>query len=199
VTPKTLEQALAGEWLYTNGLGGYASSTLAGCNTRRYHGLLLAALAPPVKRTLLVSKLDETLWVGQIPFELGTNEFEDGTIHPLGQQYLARFEQPLGIPTSTFGFQGWRLEKKVWLEQNQNTTFVRYTLQEAPTACRMEIRPLCAFRDFHAEQQGGPNFAITEHEGTVLIEPYPGAQPYWIACELPAGFTHQPAWWWRFK
>ncbi|MFI5269810.1 MAG: glycogen debranching enzyme N-terminal domain-containing protein, partial [Chloroflexota bacterium] len=146
MTPRTLEQALAAEWLYTNGLGGYASSTLCGCNTRRYHGLLVAALEPPVKRTVLVSKLDETLWVGQIPFELGTNEFQDGTIHPQGQQYLARFERPLGIPTFTYSFQGWRLEKKVWLDQNQTTTIVRYVLREAPSASRLEVRPLCAYR-----------------------------------------------------
>ncbi|HVA24511.1 MAG TPA: amylo-alpha-1,6-glucosidase [Chloroflexota bacterium] len=198
MTPRTLEQALADEWLYTNGLGGYASSTLCGCNTRRYHGLLVAALAPPVKRTVLVSKLDETLWIGQIPFELGTNEFHDGTIQPQGQQYLARFERPLGIPSFTFGFQGWRLEKKVWLEQSQNTSFVRYTLQEAPSASRIEVRPLCAYRDFHAEQQAGRDFRIVERDGAVGIEAAPGAEPYWLACDQPAGFAPAPAWWWRF-
>ena len=197
VTPKTLDEALAGEWLYTNGLGGYASSTLCGCNTRRYHGLLVAALEPPVKRTLLVAKLEETLWVGQIPFELGTNEFEDGTIHPRGQQYLARFERPLGIPTFTFTFQGWRLEKKVWLEQGQNTTFVRYTLRGAPSACRLEVRPLCAFRDFHAEQRGGDPFTVEERDGQVAVQA-PGAPLCRLACDHPAGFAPEPDWWWRF-
>ena len=198
MTPRTLDEALAAEWLYTNGLGGYASSTLCGCNTRRYHGLLVAALEPPVRRTLLVAKLDETLWVGQIPFELGTNEFEDGTVHPQGQQYLARFERPLGIPTFTFSFQGWRLEKKVWLEQGQNTTFVRWTLLEAPSASRLELRPLCACRDFHAEQQAGDDFAIHELDGAVGIEAGPGAPVCWLACDQPVGFAREPAWWWRF-
>jgi len=195
---KTLEEALAAEWLYANGLGGYASSTLACCNTRRYHGLLVAALEPPVKRTVLVSKLDETLWVGQVPFELGTNEFQDGTIHPRGQQYLAHFEQPLGIPTFTFSFQDWRLEKKVWLEQDQNTAFVRYTLQRAPSASRLEVRPLCACKDFHCEQQAGPDFTVSEQDGAIEVQAFPGAQPYWLACDHPAGFEAAPGWWWRF-
>jgi predicted glycogen debranching enzyme len=198
MTPRTLEQALAAEWLYTNGLGGYASSTLCGCNTRRYHGLLVAALEPPLKRTVLVSKLDETLWVGQIPFELGTNEFHDGTIHPRGQQYLARFDRPLGVATFTYSFQGWRLEKKIWLEQGQSTTFVRYTLQDAPSACRMEVRPLCAYREFHGEQQAAADYTILERDGAIGIEAFLGAQTYWLACDHPAGFAREPCWWRSF-
>ncbi|HLG70826.1 MAG TPA: amylo-alpha-1,6-glucosidase [Chloroflexota bacterium] len=198
MTPKSLEEALACEWLYTNGLGGYASSTLAGCNTRRYHGLLVAALEPPGRRTVLVSKLDETLWVGSIPFELGTNEFQDGTIHPRGQQYLARFDRPDGIPTFTFAFQGWRLEKKVWLEQGQNTTFVQYLLRGAPSACRLEVRPFCACTDFHAEQRGGDTFAVAEQDGAATISAIDGATPYQLACDHPAGFQASPDWWYAF-
>lgn len=196
--PGELQQALAAEWLYTNDLGGYASSTLAGCNTRRHHGLLVAALEPPLQRTLTVAKLDETLWVGQIPFELGTNEFHDGTIHPQGHQYLALFERPLGIPTFTYAFQGWQLEKKVWLEQGQNTTFVRYLLRSAPSACRLEVRPLCAYTDFHVEQQAGPDFHLDERDGVVRIEAYPGAAPYFLSSDQPAGFEPAPDWWWSF-
>ncbi|MHB8618074.1 MAG: glycogen debranching enzyme N-terminal domain-containing protein, partial [Chloroflexota bacterium] len=127
------------EWLVTNGVGGYASGTVGGRYTRRYHGLLVAAARPPLGRTLLLSKLDETLWVGSIPFDLATNEFADGTIYPNGETYLARFEVPFGVPTFVYAFQGWRLEKKVWLEHGQNTTFVQYTLQLAPSACRLQI------------------------------------------------------------
>jgi predicted glycogen debranching enzyme len=196
VSPKTLDEALGAEWLYTNGLGGFASSTVCGCSTRRYHGLLVAALAPPVRRTLLVSKLDETLWVGQIPFELGTNEFEDGTIHPAGWQYLSSFDRPLGIPTFSFRFQDWRLEKKVWMEQRQNTTFVRYTLLAAPSACRLEVRPFCAGTDFNAEQREGPGFGVTERDGTLEVQA--GALSYRLSCDRPAGFVGATEWWRRF-
>lgn len=198
MTPKSLDEALAAEWLYTNGLGGYASSTLAGCNTRRYHGLLVAALEPPVQRTVLVSKLDETLFVGPIPFELATNEYHDGTIHPAGHQYLARFERPLGIPTFTFSFQGWRVQKKVWLEQGENTSFVQYELQAAPAACQLQVRPYCAFRDFHAEQQSGAPFTVIERSDGVVIEAFDGAVPYSIASDHPAGFESAAEWCLRF-
>jgi glycogen debranching enzyme len=198
VTPKTLDEALGAEWLYTNGLGGYASSTLAGCNTRRYHGLLVAALEPPVRRTVMVSKLDETLFVGPIPFDLATNEFHDGTIHPAGHQYLARFERPFGIPTFTFSFQGWRLEKKVWMEQAENTTFVQYELQDAPAACQLQLRPLCAYRDFHAEQQAGAPFQVIEISDGIRVQAFAEAVTYALACDHPAGFEAGPDWWRRF-
>src|SRR5438105_15305853 len=93
-----LETALAREWLETNGLGGFASSTLAGLNTRRYHGLLVAALAPPTGRTALLSKLEETLVVDGQRFDLSTNQYP-GAIHPAGYQYLIRFRRdPYPLP-----------------------------------------------------------------------------------------------------
>src|SRR5581483_6738698 len=194
----SLEQSLALEWLASNGRGGCASSTMAGCNTRRYHGLLVAALDPPGGRTLLVAKLDETLWVGSQPFPLGTNEFEDGTISPDGWRFVADFRLELGIPTWDFAFQDWGLEKKVWMEQGQNSTFVRYLLRGAPSACRLEIRPLCAYRDFHAEPQAGAPFGLTEEADHVRVEAFPGAAAVSIRCDAPAGFARQTEWWWRF-
>src|SRR5215467_15035029 len=85
-----LEAALSREWLETNGLGGFSSSTVAGANTRRYHGLLTAALNPPGGRVLLLSKLEETLVLDGSRIDLSTNEY-DGAIHPSGYQYLAEF------------------------------------------------------------------------------------------------------------
>ena len=78
------------EWLVTNGLGGYASGTLAGVNTRRYHGLLVAALRPPLERTLMVAKLDVAVFYGAKRFDLATNEFADGTIAPHGYTLARR-------------------------------------------------------------------------------------------------------------
>src|ERR1700694_4842089 len=86
-----LETALRREWLETNGLGGFASSTIIGLNTRRYHGLLIAATKPPTGRMLLLSKLEETLAAGANRYELSANQYP-GVIHPEGYQYLERFE-----------------------------------------------------------------------------------------------------------
>src|SRR5271156_260316 len=85
-----LDLALSPEWLETNGLGGFASSTIVGLNTRRYHGLLTASTTPPTGRILLLSKLEETVVVDGQRYELAANQYP-GTIHPLGYQYLKEF------------------------------------------------------------------------------------------------------------
>src|SRR2546425_3171962 len=87
---RDLDAALRREWLETNGLGGFASSTIVGLNTRRYHGLLTAATKPPVGRIVMLSKLEETLIIGGQRYELSVNQYS-GTIHPNGYQFLKSF------------------------------------------------------------------------------------------------------------
>src|SRR6202043_577270 len=86
-----LEAALRREWLETNGLGGFSSSTIVGLNTRRYHGLLVAATRPPVGRMVLLSKLEDTLSVGARRYELGTNAYP-GAVYPRGFEHAVSFE-----------------------------------------------------------------------------------------------------------
>jgi len=84
-----VQAGLNHEWLVTNGLGGYAAGSIAGATTRSYHGLLVAALRPPVERVVLVTKIDEELELpGGQQLKLGVNEYHDGTIDPQGYQYL---------------------------------------------------------------------------------------------------------------
>src|SRR6202165_5328758 len=85
-----LNEALRREWLETNGLGGFASSTITGLNTRRYHGLLVAATKPPVGREVLLSKLEETLLIDGQSFDLSANRYP-GVVHPEGFRYLTQF------------------------------------------------------------------------------------------------------------
>ncbi|MES1220782.1 MAG: glycogen debranching enzyme N-terminal domain-containing protein, partial [Bacteroidota bacterium] len=87
-------EAIQCEWLETNGLGGWSGSSIIGCNTRRYHGLLVAATVPPAERMNLVSKLDETLIIGGEKYELGTNNY-GSVIHPMGYKYLTSFKKDL--------------------------------------------------------------------------------------------------------
>src|SRR5579863_3581339 len=86
-----LPQALEREWLVTNGLGGFASGTVAQANTRRYHGLLIAALRPPVERVVMVAKLDATAWYRGESYQLACNEYADGTLAPRGFELLSSF------------------------------------------------------------------------------------------------------------
>src|SRR5436853_328063 len=121
-----LEQASAREWLETNGLGGYASSTITGLNTRRYHGLLVAATKPPVGRTLLLSKFEEVLILGGQRIELASNQYP-GCIHPQGFTHLKRFRLD-PYPIFTFEVNGIRLEKHVCMLHGENTTVIQYKL-----------------------------------------------------------------------
>src|SRR5271166_1288956 len=89
-TISDFDQATSREWLETNGLGGSASSTILGLNTRRYHGLLTAATKPPTGRFVLLSKLEETLVIGNERYDLGVNQYP-GSIHPRGDQFLESF------------------------------------------------------------------------------------------------------------
>src|SRR5690349_20455602 len=86
-----LEQALNKEWLVSNGIGGYASGTVAGINTRRSHSLLVAALESPVERTVLLNNIDEEVEVGDRTYYLGANEYPDGKIHPGGFVHIEEF------------------------------------------------------------------------------------------------------------
>jgi glycogen debranching enzyme len=114
-----LDAALRREWLETNGLGGFASGTVNGCNTRRYHGLLVAATKPPVGRFVLLSKLEETLIIDGRRYELGTNRYP-GVVHPQGFQYLKQFRLD-PFPIFTFSVETTEIEKTVFMVQGENT------------------------------------------------------------------------------
>jgi predicted glycogen debranching enzyme len=136
------------EWLETNGLGGYASSTVSGTNSRRYHGLLVAALHPPVGRTVMLSKLEETILFDEKRFELGTNQYP-GTIHPQGFQYLKSFERNL-FPEFVFEAGKVKLKKTIAAIHGENTTLIIYEVLEAGKKFDLELLPLCSSRDYHS-------------------------------------------------
>src|SRR4051812_28738811 len=108
-----LEISTGREWLETNGLGGYASSAITGMNTRRYHGLLVAATKPPVGRMVLLSKMEETLVVDGRRTDLSTNRYP-GVIHPQGYIYLKEFRKD-PFPVYVYQVDGLELEKSVFM------------------------------------------------------------------------------------
>ncbi|MEP6912166.1 MAG: glycogen debranching enzyme N-terminal domain-containing protein, partial [bacterium] len=121
-----LDSATSREWLETNGLGGFSSSTIIGLNTRRYHGLLTAATKPPVGRIVMLSKLEETLVIDGRRYELSANQYP-GTVHPQGFQQQTGFRLD-PFPVFTYEVDGLRLEKSVFMVQGQNTVVIRYEL-----------------------------------------------------------------------
>jgi predicted glycogen debranching enzyme len=136
------------EWLETNGLGGYASASVSGANTRRYHGLLVAALNPPVERHVMLSKLDETIIVGDNRFELNTNQYP-GALHPKGFQYLKSFQRDF-FPVFIYEAGGVKLQKTIVALHGENTTIILYEVLAAEEKFELEFLPLCSFRDYHS-------------------------------------------------
>jgi predicted glycogen debranching enzyme len=174
-----LERSLKREWLETNGLGGFASSTIVGCNTRRYHGLLTAATKPPVGRLVLLSKLEETLILDGRRFDLSVNRYP-GAVHPQGHRYLASFRLD-PFPVLTYSVEGVEIEKSVFMVQGENTTVVQYAVRglgarAASRECSLELRPLIAFRDYHSltHENSGLNAHVAIESGVASVTPYEG-------------------------
>ncbi len=170
-----LEEALQREWLETNGLGGFASSTITGLNTRRYHALLTAATKPPVGRLVLLSKLEETLVVNGERFDLSSNQYPN-TFHPRGFQYQKSFGLD-PFPVCTYEVAGVVIEKSVFMVHGENTTVVQYKRRRKKRDvqdCRLEIHPLIAFRDYHStvRENGSLNPHVDASDGLAAIKPY---------------------------
>lgn len=139
------------EWLVTNGIGGYASGTIAGMLTRRYHGLLIAALKPPVGRTLLLTKLDETVEYNGQFYPLFTNRWADGSINPQGNLYLESFHLDGTIPVWRFALADALLEKRIWMQQGENTTYISYRLSRSTKPMKLAIATLVNHRGHHQQ------------------------------------------------
>ena len=122
-------ETISREWLITNGLGGYAAGTVSGVLTRLEHGLLIASLRDIATPQLLLAKIDEEIVFDQRTYELGTNEYRDGTLSPAGFVHLEAFRLEEGFPVFTYhlgGIEGIVLEKRIWMPHGYNTTYIQY-------------------------------------------------------------------------
>jgi predicted glycogen debranching enzyme len=160
------------EWLETNHTGAFAMGTVSGMNTRRYHSLLVAALDPPIGRYSVLSRLEETVETGGASYALSAAQYP-GVVHPRGFELLESFQiDP--FPTWTFQLDSAQIRKTVCLLEGQPTVLIRY---ETTQPCRLNIRPLLSFRDYHsvAHQNTATGSTAESAEGRVLYAPYPGA------------------------
>ncbi|MCG8417654.1 MAG: amylo-alpha-1,6-glucosidase [Proteobacteria bacterium] len=171
------------EWLATNGLGSFASGTVAGMHTRRYHGLLVAALQPPLGRTLLVSKFEEILFYGRGEYQLSSNQWRDGVISPRGFELIESFAVQGTTPVWRFACADALLEKRVWMEPGANTTYVQYQLLRGSSPSRLELKALIGYRDYHATTHAnGWQMHIDEVPGGVRVAAFDSATPIWLLC-----------------
>jgi predicted glycogen debranching enzyme len=192
------DQAVKYEWLETNGLGGYASSTVIGALSRRYHGLLVAATRPPVNRVVMLSKWDETICVGDKRYELGTNKYR-GTVYPNGYIFQRAFEQEM-FPSFTYEIGGISLRKTIAAIHGENTIVITYAVEAATQPFEMELLPLYSPRDYHhLAQANGDIDPQVDWDGEVLAtHPYPD-QP-WLYLQVPGGqFISAPDWYYQLE
>ena len=141
-----LEKGLKKEWIITNGIGGYASSTIIGANTRKYHGLLIAPLTPPARRFLILSKVDEAIEIEGKKHGLYTNVCKNYISD--GYKYQQNFEKDI-IPTFSYKVEDTVIKKSICMEYGKNTVIVLYEIKNGDYPCKLTIAPLMNYRDFH--------------------------------------------------
>lgn len=141
-----LENGLKKEWLLTNGIGGFASSTIIGANTRKYHGLLIAPLTPPARRYLILSKVDESIQIGENKYDLYTNVGENYISQ--GYKYQETFERDY-FPTYRYKVEDVEITKTICMEQGKDVVGVYYRIKNSNKLSKLTIAPIVNFRDFH--------------------------------------------------
>ena len=141
-----LEEGLKKEWLITNGLGGYSSSTIIGANTRKYHGLLIAPLTPPARRFLILSKVDESIEVDGQKYDLYTNVCKEYISH--GYKYQEEFIKE-EVPTFRYKVNDVEIEKTICMEYGKNTVGILYKIKNGKSNAKLTLAPIVNYRDFH--------------------------------------------------
>ena len=141
-----LENGLTKEWIITNGLGGFSSSTILGANTRKYHGLLIAPLTPPARRFLILSKLDESVEIEGKKYDFYTNVTSNYISHVY--QYQTEFRKEY-VPIFTYKIEDMQITKMICMEYGKNTVGVYYKIKNGNKKAKLTLAPVVNFRDFH--------------------------------------------------
>ncbi len=187
------------EWLDTDGRGGYAASTLAGCHTRRYHGLMVANLLAPEGRHCLLSTLEDSLSVGNEEYFFTSHRYP-GVLFPPGGSLLREFILD-NCPRFTYRAGVHRLQKSVMLIRGTGTLLVRYDLDESPANGLLRLKPFLAYRGYHHLAHENPHLR-SRTEGIkngFTITPYAGMPTLTIRTSAPSRFTPSPLWYNRFE
>lgn len=173
------------EWLLANGLGGYTSTTVCGANTRRYHGLLVAAVCPPVKRRVLLARVDEFVHTSRATHELSCSCWQDSTTIRGGYSYLSAFTLD-PVPTWTYRVAGGELSKQVFCPPGHNSVVIAYHWRGDNTIS-LEIKLLANDRDYHSQTVASPDWQFhqqVDDRGVFRVQAHPPGEPvgtpwYW--------------------
>jgi len=191
-----LVQAERRDWWLTNGLGGYAAGTVAGSLTRRYHGLLIAPVNPPLGRHLVFSRAEAVLLDGGREWELGTNHWADGAVAPQGHVHIESFHLEGRMPVWHYAVGALRLEQRIWMEPGAHTTYVAWRLiSPAPGEAtpRLRVRFLVNARDHHGSARPWDFNPVIEQQGQRLIVTHPNW--FRLHLKIPAGLLRSEHTW----
>ena len=196
-----LEYLLGREMLSTNRTGGYLSTTIAGCNTRKYHGLLVVPIPElsDERNYVMLSSVDETVICDGQSFELAAHRFP-GTYHPHGYQYIEDFSYA-PTPTITYSAGDITIRKELLLTEAGAQLMIRYTLLEAPCSATLRLRPFLPFRDSHTVSQANPSANLRSYRsaGGVKCRLYEGFPWLYMQIDRHGKFVASPDWWYRFE
>lgn len=184
-----IENGLEREWIITNGIGGFSSSTILGANTRKYHGLLIAPLTPPARRFLVFSKLDEAVELDGNKYELFTNVGRE-YISP-GFRYQESFERDF-VPVFKYKVEDLELTKIICLEYGKNTVGIYYKIKNGSKNCKLTLAPIINFRDFHCmntDHQFGLKQTINNNKVKVIIDDN-NSYPVYMKCSEGSYIEH---------
>ncbi|MBN1662165.1 MAG: glycogen debranching enzyme family protein [Deltaproteobacteria bacterium] len=187
------------EWIDTNGRGGYASSTLANCHTRKYHGLLVANLPSPPGRYVLLSKFEDSIFINGKELFLSQHLYP-GFLFPAHEPMLAEFILE-SCPQFIYRMQGLQIRKSIMMMQGHDCVLVRYDLEDGPSSCVLRIKPFLAYRDYHGLAVENPflqTTAVSRNNGFKIV-PYESMPPLIFETNMTAQFSPSPVWYKQFE
>lgn len=191
--------SLSKEWLEPDGLGGFASGTVNGIRTRRYHALLLTATTPPTGRYLLVNGFDAWVETPSGRFDLSSQRYAPDATFPDGAKRIDRFRSD-PWPRWTFRLEdGTRIEQEALVPRGRPAVILRWSLDGTVSPARLSVRPFFSGREEQALHHQNPAFRFdVEHEGRRFVwRPYPGVPP--IVAVTAGAYGHDPRWYWNFQ
>lgn len=192
-TCQDFEQALGLEWLETNGRSGFASGTVAGANTRRYHALLLTARKPPSERFVLVNHLEEWIDIEGQSYPLSTNLYPNA-IHPEGYKQCTGFTTD-PWPTWTYDCHGMVVQREVFCVRDHDLVVIRWTLAgKAKKAITLRVRPMVSGRDYHATHHINDSLATTATVADGLVAWRPYGELSSVQAVQNGRYRHDPTW-----
>ncbi len=205
---KNLRKSLRKEWLETNGLGSYASSSLVCCNTRKYHGLLVVKLSNPPGRYVLLSTLEDSIKIGEKEASLSCRKHPE-IYYPCGHEFLHEVNLGL-IPTFIYRFGDIHITKQIMMLESQNITLIRYTLQcgddteecaNLPSPARLRIKPLLAYRNMHSLTLSNIDLQVKTWpvQNGFCIKPYNALPPLFMQASKAFIFHPSPDWYYNVE